>query len=871
MVFLILLSPVVCQVENMKCLMGAPLRIPHEWYQPGGLLIGGITSQIFYVVDDVSFEEHPSEKLFSVPYVVTKFYQHALAFAFAINEINENPEILPNVTLGFHIYDGYCDARMTYWTTLYLLFKFHRFVPNYRCDTQKNLVAVIGGLVSDTSFNIADIVGLYNIPQLTYGSVASEESGGIQATYFYYMVPNEAHQNMGIIQLLQHFGWTWVGLLAIEDDSGEHFLKIMDPLLTHSGICLAFKKIIPRQAHWDNLDEMLDIFSSINDIFTDNKANAFIINGEALTMAWLRTAMFLQDPGNQGNTSFGKVWIMTNQMDFVSASVQRGWSFQLFQGAISFAIHSKDVPGFKEFLQGIKPYWNQEDGFIKDVWEQTFDCTFPNPQEVMEIDGMCTGKERLESLPGPLFEIGMISHSYLIYNAVYVVAHALHSITSSKTNHREMMGHKKVVLQDLQPWQLHPFLQDISFNNSAGETISFNDGNEMKGGFDIINMITFPNTSFQRVKVGWVDPNALEGKELIINEDIIEWHRSFNQVVPLSVCNDYCHPGKQKKKKEGEKFCCYDCAPCPEGKISNKNDMDDCFRCPEDQYPNLDKDGCIPKTTSFLSYGDTLGISLASVAVSFSFITALVLGIFIKHRDTPIVKANNRDLTYALLVSLLLCFLSSLLFLGHPVKATCLLRQPAFGIIFSMAVSTLLAKTITVVVAFMATKPGSSMRKWVGKRLPNAIVLLCSLIQTGICCVWLATSSPFPDLDMHSVPKEIIMQCNEGSVTMFYCVLSYMGALAITSFIVAFLARKLPDSFNEAKFITFSMLAFCSVWVSFVPTYLSTRGKDMVAVEIFSILSSSVGLLGCIFFPKCYIIVLKPELNTRQQLIRQKN
>ncbi|XP_029141749.1 vomeronasal type-2 receptor 26-like [Protobothrops mucrosquamatus] len=681
------------------------------------------------------------------------------------------------------------------------------------------------------------------------------------AASFYHMGPKETLQTVGIIYLLKHFGWTWIGLFILDDDSGDNFFQALDPLFSENRICSAFVERLPKQAFFFMFQG--DLMQMVNIYLNHPIANAFIFYGENTTaMLLFLFIKFLV-------ITCGKMWILTAQMDLTLTSLHRPSDLQMFDGAISFAIHSNELPGFNEFLGKIKPFWTQRDSLLKEFWEQGFDCSFLGSNTPVDNDEACTGKEDLRNLPRHLFE--MTGHSYSIYSAVYAVAHAVHNMNLLRSKCKRVTQSRRDEHQDQGTWKLHSFLQGLSFNNTFGETVSINHHGEVLSGFDITNVVMFPNNSYRKVKIGKMDPKAHDGDEFVIHEDLIVWPKYFKRVLPRSVCNDPCPAGFQKKKKEGHKFCCYDCDPCSDGKMSNMSDVIACSECPEDQYPSKDKVRCIQKTITFLTYVEPLGISLAMIAFLFSIITVFILGTFIKYKDTPIVKANNKDLTYTLLISLLLCFLCSFLFLGKPLKLICFFRQSVFGIIFSVAVSSVLAKTIMVIAAFMATKPGSDMRKWLGKRLSILIVIFCSFIQTIICVAWIVTSPPFPELNMLSMTEEIIAECNEGSVVMFYLVLSYMGFLSLVSFMVAFLARNLPDTFNEAKFITFSMLMFCSVWLTFVPTYVSTKGKYMVAVEIFSILASSAGLLGCIFFPKCYIILLRPELNSKELLVKRKH
>ncbi|KAM5262784.1 vomeronasal type-2 receptor 116-like [Ctenodactylus gundi] len=449
--------------------------------------------------------------------------------------------------------------------------------------------------------------------------------------------------------------------------------------------------------------------------------------------------------------------------------------------------------------------------------------------ELYKFPQNCAPNISLAWLPVNRFDMALSDRSYNIYNAVYAVAHALHEMFLQQGQIPPMEQRGEMVFP---PWQLHPFLKNTRFRNPAGDQLNLDDKRKRDMQYDIINFWNFPEGLRRKVKS------------------------------PHSMCSESCRPGFRKTPQEGKPACCFDCTPCSENEIANDTDMETCVKCPSHQYANTQRTHCLQKTVTFLAYEDPLGKVLAGSALSLTVLTAAVLGLFVKHRDTPIVKANNRGLSYTLLGALTFCFLCSLLFIGRPNTATCVLQQTTFGVGFTVAVSTVLAKTLTVVLAFKVTAPGRRVRQLLLSGAPNSIIPICCLLQITLCGIWMGTNPPFIDTDTQSEHGHIIIVCNKGSLAAFHCVLGYLGSLALGSFTVAFLARNLPDAFNEAKFLTFSTVVFCSVWLTFLPVYHSTKGKLMVAMEVFSILASSAGLLGCIFVPKCYVILLRPERNS---------
>lgn len=111
------------------------------------------------------------------------------------------------------------------------------------------------------------------------------------------------------------------------------------------------------------------------------------------------------------------------------------------------------------------------------------------------------------------------------------------------------------------------------------------------------------------------------------------------------------------------------------------------MKCHDDQYATMQKNYCLLRYMTFLAHEDTMGKTLAATTWSLIIMIAAILALFVKHRNTPIVKASYWALSYILLICLTFCLLCTLIFIGHPYTATYIFQQTTFGFVFTVALS----------------------------------------------------------------------------------------------------------------------------------------------------------------------------------------
>ncbi|XP_049731198.1 vomeronasal type-2 receptor 26-like [Elephas maximus indicus] len=272
--------------------------------------------------------------------------------------------------------------------------------------------------------------------QVTYGPFDPILSDKDRFPSLYPMASKDGFLVHGMIQLLMHFGWTWVGLFVSEDMKGEQFLQDLKAEMVKESICVSLVEKVPeiKRLHEDSM-------LMLRDRIRDSLANVYILCGDAESIKFISyfTETYLIS---------GKVWIMEENWH----NLLHEWDHILkrFYGSLLFSHWEKAIPSFRHFVKGVNPSRYPEDSYLRKIWLQIFKRLIVGTQ-CGEIE-TCPPNASLESVPVSMGMMNLSDSSYLVYNAVYTVAQALHEMLLINT---EMGSTGNAEGPTLLPWQVH--------------------------------------------------------------------------------------------------------------------------------------------------------------------------------------------------------------------------------------------------------------------------------------------------------------------------------------------------------------------------------------------------------------------------------
>ncbi|XP_075403984.1 vomeronasal type-2 receptor 1-like [Tenrec ecaudatus] len=783
-----------------------------------------------------------------------------------IKEINERKDILPNTTLGYQIFDNCFAVSKSVESALVFLTGQEENKPNFRNSTGAYLAGMIGAGGSSLSIAASRILGIYYIPQVGYASTCSLLSDKYQFPTYLRTIPSDTAQSKAMVKLIQHFGWVWVGTIAADDDYGKYGVKIFKEEVESTSVCIAFSEVIPKIYYYEKMQQAIDSIKA-------NK-NARVI---VLFASDIDLSPFVLEIIYHNITD--RTWIASEAW-ITSALIAKPEYFPYFGGSIGFAIPRADIPGLKEFLYDVHPSKDPNDVLTIEFWQTAFNCTWPNSSVPYNVDHrmnmtgkedrlyamsdtFCTGEEKLEDLKNTYLDVSQLRITNNVKQAVYSMAYALDHLAKCEEGYGPYIpGNTCAYVPDFEAWQLMFYLKTLNFITHNGDRITIDGNGDVTGYYDILNWQLNDNGEVDFVKIG--EYIFTESKfELVIKKNATIFWNTESSELPHSVCTETCLPGTRKGIRQGEPTCCFDCIPCADGYVTLTPGQRECTQCDEDYWSNAQKSKCVLKEVEFLAYDEALGFTLVILSIFGALVVSAVIIVYVLYRHTPLVNANDRGLSFLIQVSLGITVLSSMLFIGRPYDWSCKARQIILALGFSLCLSCILGKTISLFLAYRISKSKTQLTS-IRPLYRKVIVLISLLIEIGVCIAYLALAPPKVYKNIDSQNIKIILECNEGSLEFLCFIFGVDVFLALLCFLTTFVARQLPDNYYEGKCITFGMLVFFIVWISFVPAYLSTKGKFKVAVEIFAILASSYGLLGCIFAPKCFIILLRPKRNTNE-------
>ncbi|XP_014214874.1 metabotropic glutamate receptor 2-like [Copidosoma floridanum] len=771
------------------------------------------------------------------------------AMLYSLDKLNAM-QLVPGVKIGAHILDD-CD-KDTYGLEMAVDF-IKGSISNidgaeYHCNktaVRKVISGVVGAASSVTSIQVANLLRLFRIPQVSFFSTSPELSNKQRFEYFTRTIPSDHYQVKAMVEIIKQMNWTYVSVVYEESNYGVKAFEELESLLAKNDICIAVKEKLVKDS--GVADE--SVYDSIvQKLLTKRRARGCIIYGSDQEVAGLMRAV------RRSNATGVFSWIGSDGWS-ARGLVSDGNEAEV-EGTLSVQPQANPVEGFEEYFLNLTVENNKRNPWFVEFWEDHFKCRYPNSSLTpynSKYENLCTTKERLSKK-----DMAFENQLQFVSDAVMAFGYAFRDM------HSDLCHGKFGLCDEMKPTkgeELLKYLRKVDFEGLSGDKFKFDSNGDGPARYNILHFKQVAAGRYEWIRVGKYLEDTLH-----LNMSEVRF-RLERAAPPESVCSLPCEFGQAKKYVEGES-CCWHCFNCTQYQIRKPDDETQCIDCPEGTVPDDTHSYCRDIPEEFLKLESGWAIGAMSFSAIGILVTLFVAGVFLKHNDTPVVRASGRELSYILLSGILLCYLVTFALVFRPTNIVCGIQRFAAGFCFTVVYAALLTKTNRISRIFRAGKHSAKRPSFIS---PRSQLIICSMlvfVQILINGVWMAID---PARAMHHYPtrEDNLLVCNSYLDASYMIAFTYPIILIIVCTVYAVLTRKIPEAFNESKHIGFTMYTTCVIWLAFVPLYFGTGNHVALRITSMSVtisLSASV-TIACLFSPKLYIILIRPERNVRQSMM----
>lgn len=764
--------------------------------------------------------------------------QRVETILYVLDQINGDPAILPNITIGYDIRDTCRSPNIAIDEALDITLSGEakpetclasNSSTNAPSEGEPFLVGVIGAEPSGVSVAIANLFRQFMVTQISYLSTSPLLNDRNHYTYFLRVVPSDNIQAAAMFEFVTMLNWTLVSTVHSDDAYGSFGIEEFKKISAQNGnrVCVDYSGVLKASFKSEDFRRV-----AVELLSESSERTNVVILFSATNLA----KSFLSAVANvQQTRKF--IWIVSDSL--VNADIAEYYNVLT------------ETYGFHPSSAVYKPF---EDQFIKTtISNNQRDLIWYTEYCETILEGDCTGNFSVASHPSYLEDAA----GSLVVDAVYSLAIGLdrflkencqHPVTWNKTT-QTCVGQKKSLTRST----LLNYIQDSNFTSPTNSEVSFDSNGQREGKYSIFTIQQVGN-DIDYVEVATYNPIT---RTLDIS--------SMTPPTLESSCKS-CYPGFIYIPVEGS--CCDICQPCLHNQTTS-NETDPPTKCTTCQFRYWGNDPlngnsfCQLLPDSYLKPSDAWGaiiISLSAIGLLATLILCVLFGIF---WNNPLIKVIGYDLVVMLLLALFFSFVAPILHVIHPSIFICLVKRSSIWLCVPLILVSLLVKEMS----FVRKDNNEIFSKTLYRVVVCLIIWAGGAILAVVSLISVHPDSVFVLIDDNiSATPVLEVRCKETHLIILVLLVIYNSLIVLLTIGLSIYTMRHKGDYKATRIIGATAIVSSVVWLAFIPSVFITRHSTYQSgVLATTILLVAYVVLVLIFGPLVILLMQYHILDTKRK------